>query len=97
MIVSHASERVDQALPGELRPIAELVRRHGGRALAVGGFVRDRLLGRPSKDLDIEVFGIAADALPGLLQTLGRVEPVGQAFPVYKLGTVDVALPRRES
>lgn len=84
-------------MPGELRPIAELVRRHGGRALAVGGFVRDRLLGRPSKDLDIEVFGIAADALPGLLQTLGRVEPVGQAFPVYKLGTVDVALPRRES
>ncbi len=97
MIVSHVGKRVDETLPGELRPIAELVRQHGGRALAVGGFVRDRLIGRPSKDLDIEVFGIAADALPGLLQTLGRVEPVGQAFPVYKLGTVDVALPRRES
>jgi tRNA nucleotidyltransferase (CCA-adding enzyme) len=25
------------------------------------------------------------------------VEPVGQAFPVFKLGTIDVALPRRES
>lgn len=81
----------------DARPIAELIARHGGRALAVGGFVRDRLLGRPSKDLDIEVFGIAADALPTLLDTLGRVEPVGQAFPVYKLGAVDVALPRRES
>ena len=32
-----------------------------------------------------------------LLRTLGRVEPVGQAFPVYKLGAIDVALPRRES
>lgn len=77
--------------------IAELVHAHGGRALVVGGFVRDRLLGRESKDLDVEVFGIPQAELPGLLATLGRVEPIGQAFPVYKLGPVDVALPRRES
>ena len=69
----------------------------GGRAMCVGGFVRDRLLGRPSKDLDIEVFGVGQDALLPLLKSLGRVEPVGQAFPVYKLGAIDVALPRRES
>ena len=87
------------ALPLEeqSRAIGARIRDAGGRALCVGGFVRDRLLGRTSKDLDIEVFGIAADALPTLLQTLGRVEPVGQAFPVYKLGAIDVALPRRES
>ena len=77
--------------------IARLVRERGGRALVVGGFVRDRLLGRESPDLDIEVFGIPQDTLPGLLGQLGRVEPVGQAFPVYKLGAIDVALPRRES
>ncbi len=52
---------------------------------------------RPSKDLDIEVFGIPQDRLLALLQTLGKVVPAGQAFPVYKLGEVDVALPRRES
>lgn len=69
----------------------------GGRALAVGGFVRDRLLGHASKDLDMEVFGIPQAELPGLLAELGRVEPVGQAFPVYKLGAIDVGLPRRES
>ena len=45
----------------------------------------------------MEVFGIPADALLPLLGSLGRVEPVGQAFPVYKLGAIDVALPRRES
>ena len=73
------------------------MREHGGRALVVGGFVRDRLLERASKDLDIEVFGIAEDRLPALLTPLGRVEPVGLAFPVYKIGNVDVALPRRES
>ena len=59
--------------------------------------MRDRLLGRTSKDLDIEVFGIPQTVLPGLLAELGRVEPVGQAFPVYKLGAIDVGLPRRES
>ncbi|MEW6322778.1 MAG: HD domain-containing protein [Acidobacteriota bacterium] len=77
--------------------IATAVRARGGRALVVGGFVRDQLLGRPSKDLDMEVFGIPAGELAGLLATLGRVQPVGQAFPVYKVGDIDVALPRRES
>lgn len=77
--------------------VATAVRQAGGRALCVGGFVRDRVLGQPSLDLDLEVFGIPEDRLRALLTTLGRVEPVGQAFPVYKLGHIDVALPRRES
>ena len=82
--------------------IAVAVRNAGGRALIVGGWVRDRLLGHPCKDVDLEVFGIRQEKLPGLLASLGRVEPVGQSFPVYKLivagvGDVDGALPRRES
>jgi tRNA nucleotidyltransferase (CCA-adding enzyme) len=81
----------------QARRIATAVRDAGGRALCVGGFVRDRLLGRRSKDLDIEVFGIPAGQLQTLLTSLGRVEPAGQAFPVYKLGDIDVAMPRRES
>ena len=84
-------------LEHQARRIASAVRDAGGRTLCVGGFVRDRLLCRQSKDLDIEVFGIPQDALLALLRSLGRVEPVGQAFPVYKLGDIDVALPRRES
>lgn len=84
--------------------IAATVRDAGGRALVVGGWVRDQLRGQPSKDIDLEVFGIAQDRLAGLLRGLGRVEAVGQSFPVYKLVTpgsgddaIDVALPRRES
>jgi tRNA nucleotidyltransferase (CCA-adding enzyme) len=77
--------------------IARGVRAHGGRALVVGGWVRDRLLGQESKDLDVEVFGIPSGVLPTLLVPFGKVEPVGQSFPVYKIGTIDVGLPRRES
>lgn len=85
------------SLDQDARRVARAVREAGGRALCVGGFVRDRLLDHPTSDLDLEVFGIPEERLRGLLTTLGRVEPVGQAFPVYKLGDIDVALPRRES
>jgi tRNA nucleotidyltransferase (CCA-adding enzyme) len=84
------------------RAIAAAVHDVGGRALIVGGWVRDHLRGHSSKDLDLEVFGIAQEQLPGLLAPFGRVEPVGQSFPVYKVTRpgehdLDVALPRRES
>jgi tRNA nucleotidyltransferase (CCA-adding enzyme) len=77
--------------------IAKAVAYAGGRALFVGGWVRDRLLGRDSKDLDVEVFGLPADRLRPLLEALGRVEAVGESFQVYKTGDIDVSLPRRES
>jgi tRNA nucleotidyltransferase (CCA-adding enzyme) len=86
------------------RRIAEGAAAFGGRAFVVGGWVRDRLRGHPSKDIDIEVFGIPQERLPALLAPIGPVEPVGQSFPVYKVvlpggsaGEIDVALPRRES
>jgi tRNA nucleotidyltransferase (CCA-adding enzyme) len=77
--------------------IALAIRDAGGRALIVGGWIRDRLLGRDSKDVDLEVFGIDAARLRQVLETFGRVETVGESFQVYKLGDIDVSLPRRES
>jgi tRNA nucleotidyltransferase (CCA-adding enzyme) len=77
--------------------IARRVRDAGGRALIVGGWVRDRLLGRPSKDVDIEVYGVPAEALRQLLSDFGSVNTVGESFTVYKVAGIDVALPRRES
>ena len=79
------------------RAVAEAVRSAGGRALIVGGWVRDRLAGRDSKDIDIEVFGLPADRLRLLLETFGRVQTVGESFQVYKVGDIDVSLPRRDS
>ena len=51
--------------------IARAVRDAGGRALIVGGWVRDRLLGRDAKDIDVEVFGLPADQLKTLLARIG--------------------------
>src|SRR5213082_217089 len=78
--------------------IALAVRDAGGRALIVGGWVRDRMMGVDApKNVDLEVFGVPADRLRQLLETLGRVEAVGESFQVYKLGDIDVSLPRRDS
>jgi tRNA nucleotidyltransferase (CCA-adding enzyme) len=77
--------------------IASAVRAAGGRALVVGGWVRDELLGRVPKDLDLEVFGLPAERLRPLLEGFGHVEAVGESFAVYKIGDLDVSLPRRES
>ena len=78
--------------------IATAVRDAGGRALIVGGWVRDQLLGLPeSSNVDLEVFGLAGDRLRGVLESFGRVEAVGESFQVYKIGDVDVSLPRRDS
>jgi tRNA nucleotidyltransferase (CCA-adding enzyme) len=77
--------------------IAAAVRDAGGRALVVGGWVRDRLEGRDAKDIDLEIYGLPSDRVRALLDTFGRVESVGESFQVYKVGGLDVSLPRRES
>jgi tRNA nucleotidyltransferase (CCA-adding enzyme) len=80
--------------------IATAVRDAGGRGLVVGGWVRDRILGLPEPEksnVDLEVFGVPGDRLRTLLETFGRVEAVGESFQVYKVGDIDVSLPRRDS
>ena len=77
--------------------IVKTVQAAGGRALIVGGWVRDRLRGCEPRDIDLEVYGVAGDRLRTLLAGIGRVDAVGESFTVYKLGPIDVALPRRES
>ncbi len=77
--------------------VAQAVREIGGRALFIGGWVRDQLRGHPSQDIDLEVYGLSAEQLRDLLATFGSVNAVGESFTVYKVGSIDVALPRQES
>ena len=83
--------------PEKVLKLARAVRAEGGRALLVGGCVRDALMGGRPKDWDVEVYNVEAARLRSLLEELGRVDAVGEAFTVYKVGTdLDVSLPRRE-
>jgi tRNA nucleotidyltransferase (CCA-adding enzyme) len=54
-------------------------------------------MGKPSKDIDIEVYGIPPAELRSLLHQFGSVNTVGESFTVYKVAGIDVSLPRRES
>jgi tRNA nucleotidyltransferase (CCA-adding enzyme) len=87
--------------------LCEAVRETGGRALLVGGWVRDFARGVENVDYDIEVYGLEAPVLRSLIEERGKVDAVGEAFTVYKVRlrdrerrrsfVVDVSLPRRES
>ena len=77
--------------------IAQRIREEGGRALVVGGWVRDQLMGRSCKDIDLEIYGVPADRLKEVLGAFGNVNTVGESFTVYKVAGIDVSLPRRES
>lgn len=84
-------------IPDKILKLARAVRERDGRALLVGGCVRDRLMNWPVKDWDVEVYGLDPATLRAVLDQFGQVNVVGEAFTVYKLGyDLDVSLPRRE-
>ena len=89
------------SVPRIVDDIAHRCQEAGGRALLVGGCVRDPLLGIAIKDWDLEVHGLDADALERALSTTGRVNGVGRAFQVFKVRRgdleIDVSIPRRDS
>ena len=80
------------------RRVAEAAAQVGGRAYYVGGYVRDRLRGMESKDVDIEVHGVPTQALEAILDGLGTRLEMGASFGIYGLKhyDLDIALPRRE-
>ena len=75
----------------EVVRLSEAVRDAGGRAMLVGGSVRDRLLGLEAKDFDVEVYGLDPQLLRKILERTGKVNTVGEHFSVYKV----VFYPRR--
>jgi tRNA nucleotidyltransferase (CCA-adding enzyme) len=83
--------------PKKIVELAASIRDSGGRAMLVGGCVRDELMGKEPKDWDLEVYKIEPARLREILDNFGKVDVVGDAFAVYKLGLdLDVSIPRRE-
>ena len=78
--------------------IAEAISKKGGRAYYVGGCVRDALMGRDSKDIDIEVFGLTKNELKEVLDTFGETLEFGASFGIFSLKNLDldIAMPRKE-
>jgi tRNA nucleotidyltransferase (CCA-adding enzyme) len=88
-------------VPKTVGQLASAIGSAGGRALLIGGAVRDKLMGKTPKDFDIEVYGMHPDKLEQELGKLGRVDAVGKAFGVLKIvigdEDFDVSVPRRDS
>ena len=84
-------------IPEKVAKLAESVRSNGGRAMLVGGCVRDEIMGIAHKDWDVEVYGVESAKLREILDSVGEVNVVGEAFAVYKIeDDLDVSIPRRE-
>jgi tRNA nucleotidyltransferase (CCA-adding enzyme) len=87
-------------LEADFRDKSLFVRLFGRDVYAVGGFVRDRLRGLASEDVDLLV---ARRPLTEIIRTLkphGKVDLVGRSFGIIKFTiakkTYDVALPRTD-
>ncbi len=79
--------------------MARALAKAGGRALLVGGYVRDRARGLEAPELDMEIYGLDLPVLERLLARFGEVITIGRAFGVLQVKglPVDFALPRLDS
>jgi len=77
--------------------IAEKAAKLGGTVYYVGGCVRDSILGRENKDIDIEIHGLTEEQTAALLDETGERLEYGKSFGIYGLRglDIDIALPRR--
>lgn len=77
-----------------------LVRLFGENVYAVGGFVRDLVMGTPSEDVDILIIRIPLEEIIRTIRTHGKVDLVGKSFGIIKFTrdkkTYDIALPRKD-
>ena len=78
--------------------VAKDVNSIGGTLYLVGGYVRDLLLNKDSKDIDVEVHGISPNQFKTILSKYGEVDEVGASFGVLMVKgfDIDFAMPRSE-
>jgi hypothetical protein len=79
----------------------QALRKAGGSVYVVGGAIRDALLQKEPKDIDLMVTGVPSEEVNHILSGLpGRVDLTGKSFGVYRYKTkgneVEIALPRTE-
>ena len=93
-------DALNLALPTDVRSaIVDM----GGKIYQVGGAVRDEMLGKVSKDLDLLVVGVELNDLARVLTRFGKTNLVGKAFGIIKFvpdgatEEIDISIPRIDS
>lgn len=88
--------------------VKELTKKYGNESVnytniyLVGGCVRDFVIGKESKDIDIIIPSVPFDDLVSILEKHGKVNLVGKSFAVIKFKPtgwdedLDIAIPRKE-
>ena len=93
-------DALELALPTDVR---SAIIDKGGKIYQVGGAVRDEMLGKVSKDLDLLVVGLELKDLATLLTRFGKTNLVGKAFGIIKFvpdgatEEIDISVPRIDS
>ena len=93
-------DALELALPTDVR---SAIIDKGGKIYQVGGAVRDEMLGKVSKDLDLLIVGIELKDLATLLTRFGKTNLVGKAFGIIKFvpdgatEEIDISVPRIDS
>ncbi|MGM0507576.1 MAG: CCA tRNA nucleotidyltransferase [Fusobacteriota bacterium] len=79
----------------KLISILKDIKKDGGIGYIVGGYVRDKILGRKSKDIDIEVFNIKGNKLHKILDKYGYSKKVGKSYNIYLFKGIEFSLPQK--
>lgn len=93
-----ARSDVDEAV----NPAVNALLQSGAGVYLVGGFVRDFIMGRKSKDQDFLITRLHTDRLIDILRSFGHTDVAGKSFGVIKFRpfgsheVFDFAIPRRE-
>ena len=88
--------------PNKLEKIFDKLILFNIRPIVVGGYIRDYLLKKTSKDIDIELYNLYnPQQLESILSEEGKIYSVGKSFGVYKLHVgeleLDFSFPRKDS
>lgn len=96
--LTETAQKINTVLSTALR---SEIKQRNGKVYQIGGAVRDELIGKVSKDLDLLVTGIETDELQDILSNHGKVDAVGKSFGILKFQPkgqtgepLDISVPR---
>lgn len=83
-------------IPENLINIFYEIHENGGYPFICGGFVRDILMNKQNKDIDIEVFGIKYEKMVEILKKYGNPKIVGSSFKIILMGIYEFSIIEEE-